>query len=66
MVGLPETDGQGKILSDAWDYKGRPAVRSQSGGWASAAMILDVSANTLSVFTAPYVQNILYYQTRPI
>ncbi|OAY73604.1 Protein NRT1/ PTR FAMILY 6.3, partial [Ananas comosus] len=42
MVGLPETDGQGKILSDAWDYKGRPAVRSQSGGWASAAMILVV------------------------
>ncbi|KAM0935617.1 putative ABC-type nitrate transporter [Dioscorea sansibarensis] len=32
----------GTILSDAWDYKGRPSVRTQSGGWTSAAMILGV------------------------
>ncbi|XP_051115462.1 protein NRT1/ PTR FAMILY 6.3-like [Andrographis paniculata] len=29
-------------LHDAWDCKGRPALRSASGGWASAAMILGV------------------------
>ncbi|MCL7046236.1 hypothetical protein MKW94_025320 [Papaver nudicaule] len=29
-------------LSDAWDYKGKPADRSRSGGWLSAAMILGV------------------------
>ncbi|WOK98066.1 protein NRT1/ PTR FAMILY 6.3-like [Canna indica] len=45
MVGLPETDTSGEILSDAWDYKGRPAVRSRTGGWTSAAMILVVELN---------------------
>ncbi|PON53855.1 Proton-dependent oligopeptide transporter [Parasponia andersonii] len=35
---LPQT--QGKTLPDAWDYKDRPAERSKSGGWTSAAMIL--------------------------
>ena len=35
---LPQT--QGKTLPDAWDYKGRPAERARSGGWAAAAMIL--------------------------
>lgn len=29
-----------KILSDAWDFNGRPAVRFKTGGWAAAAMIL--------------------------
>ncbi|CAN1186000.1 Protein NRT1/ PTR FAMILY 6.3 [Linum perenne] len=29
-----------QTLPDAWDFKGRPAVRSKSGGWSSAAMIL--------------------------
>ncbi|CAL4968437.1 unnamed protein product [Urochloa decumbens] len=33
------------IVDDAWDYKGRPAVRSSSGGWLSAAMILVVELN---------------------
>ncbi|XP_021768447.1 protein NRT1/ PTR FAMILY 6.3-like [Chenopodium quinoa] len=28
------------IVSDAWDYKGHPAHRSNTGGWKSAAMIL--------------------------
>ncbi|KAI6702261.1 hypothetical protein NL676_011397 [Syzygium grande] len=37
-MSLPET--QGKTLPDAWDYKGRPADRSRTGGWTSAAMIL--------------------------
>ncbi|CAN6288547.1 unnamed protein product [Urochloa humidicola] len=32
-------------MVDAWDYKGRPAVRSSSGGWLSAAMILVVELN---------------------
>ncbi|OMO55155.1 Proton-dependent oligopeptide transporter family [Corchorus capsularis] len=42
MASLPVT--QVKTLPDAWDYKGRPAERSKSGGWASAAMILGVEA----------------------
>ncbi|KAJ8485068.1 hypothetical protein OPV22_017553 [Ensete ventricosum] len=42
MVGLPETND---ILSDAWNYKGRPAVRSRTGGWSGAAMILVVELN---------------------
>ena len=29
-----------KPVSDAWDYKGRPALRSSTGRWAAAAMIL--------------------------
>ncbi|CAN6273321.1 unnamed protein product [Urochloa humidicola] len=33
------------MVVDAWDYKGRPAVRSSSGGWLSAAMILVVELN---------------------
>ncbi|KAJ4839978.1 hypothetical protein Tsubulata_033153, partial [Turnera subulata] len=38
IMSLPET--QGKTLPDAWDYKGRPADRSKTGGWISSAMIL--------------------------
>ncbi|URD74609.1 POT family [Musa troglodytarum] len=46
MVGLPETSAaSGEVLSDAWDYKGRLAVRSRTGGWTSAAMILVVELN---------------------
>ncbi|GMN32723.1 hypothetical protein TIFTF001_003814 [Ficus carica] len=40
--GPPQT--QGKTLSDAWDYKGRPTEKSKTGGWGSAAMILGVEA----------------------
>ncbi|KAG6477359.1 hypothetical protein ZIOFF_066612 [Zingiber officinale] len=40
MVGLPEHKASGEIVADAWDYSGRPAVRSGTGGWTSAAMIL--------------------------
>ena len=35
---LPQT--QGETIPDAWDYQGRPAERSKTGGWAAAAMIL--------------------------
>ncbi|XP_050229487.1 protein NRT1/ PTR FAMILY 6.3 [Mercurialis annua] len=37
---LPQT--QGKTILDAWDYKGRPADKSKTGGWGSSAMILGV------------------------
>ena len=37
---LPETASEGKALTDAWDYKGRPASRAITGGWGCAAMIL--------------------------
>ncbi|GJN09388.1 hypothetical protein PR202_ga27391 [Eleusine coracana subsp. coracana] len=33
------------MMVDAWDYKGRPAVRDSSGGWSAAAMILGVELN---------------------
>ncbi|KAL1830159.1 hypothetical protein DCAR_0209567 [Daucus carota subsp. sativus] len=42
-MALPETQAD-KTLQDAWDYKGRPAVRSTTGGWTAAAMILGVEA----------------------
>ena len=41
MSDLPQT--QGKTLPDAWDYKGRPAERSKTGGWTAAAMILGLT-----------------------
>ncbi|KAL3829875.1 hypothetical protein ACJIZ3_018677 [Penstemon smallii] len=42
-VVLPETKQEAESrLPDAWDYKGRPALKSSSGGWTSAAMILGV------------------------
>jgi hypothetical protein len=37
---LPESGSDGKALMDAWDYKGRPASRATTGGWACAAMTL--------------------------
>ncbi|KAK2994850.1 hypothetical protein RJ640_012813 [Escallonia rubra] len=40
---LPEQQGDDRnTLPDAWDFSGRPAQRSTTGGWASAAMILGV------------------------
>ncbi|KAJ3689848.1 hypothetical protein LUZ61_019012 [Rhynchospora tenuis] len=42
MASLPDTNSASKTLSDAWDFKGRPAVRSLTGVWACAAMILGV------------------------
>ncbi|XP_077235453.1 nitrate transporter 1.1 [Tasmannia lanceolata] len=40
-MALPQTNEE-ITLSDAWDYEGRPAERSKTGGWTSAAMILGV------------------------
>ncbi|KAL0373034.1 UNVERIFIED_CONTAM: protein NRT1/ PTR FAMILY 6.3 [Sesamum calycinum] len=38
---LPETAHQAaETIPDAWDYKGRLSLKSSSGGWGSAAMIL--------------------------
>ncbi|CAL9113372.1 unnamed protein product, partial [Musa acuminata var. zebrina] len=42
MASLPETAVEGKTLPDAWDFKGRPAVKSRTGGWSCAATILGV------------------------
>ncbi|KAK7265903.1 hypothetical protein RJT34_33528 [Clitoria ternatea] len=42
MTTLPQT--QGKTIPDAWDYKGNPAQRSNTGGWTAAATILGVEA----------------------
>ncbi|XP_078448110.1 nitrate transporter 1.1 [Wolffia australiana] len=44
MASLPKTD-VGETISDAWNYKGRPAVRSLTGGWTAAASILVVELN---------------------
>ncbi|KAH7862226.1 hypothetical protein Vadar_001656 [Vaccinium darrowii] len=44
-MALPDTYDQATFtLPDAWDFKGRPAIRSATGGWNSAAMILGVEA----------------------
>ncbi|CAA2986164.1 NRT1 PTR FAMILY -like [Olea europaea subsp. europaea] len=44
-MALPETQQEAaETVPDAWDYKGRPAQKSSSGGWTSAAMILGVEA----------------------
>ncbi|XP_019171387.1 PREDICTED: protein NRT1/ PTR FAMILY 6.3-like [Ipomoea nil] len=43
-MAFPQTKNDAKILPDAWDFHGRPALRSSSGGWSSAAMILGVEA----------------------
>ncbi|XP_076914201.1 protein NRT1/ PTR FAMILY 6.3-like [Bidens hawaiensis] len=60
-MALPELQAA-KTLPDAWDYKGRPAVRATTGGWVSAAMILGVEAcerlTTLSI-----VVNLVTYLT---
>lgn len=37
---LPQTHEDAKTVPDAWDYKGRQALHSTTGGWHSAAMIL--------------------------
>ncbi|VFQ93658.1 unnamed protein product [Cuscuta campestris] len=43
-MALPNTEMEAKTLQDSWDSKGRPSLRSSSGGWTSAAMILGVEA----------------------
>ncbi|KAJ9549914.1 hypothetical protein OSB04_022457 [Centaurea solstitialis] len=43
-MALPDPESHSQMakttLPDAWDSKGRPATRSTTGGWTSAAMIL--------------------------
>lgn len=46
-MSLPQTQDDAKTVSDAWDYKGRPAVRSATGGWTSAAMILGLISSLI-------------------
>ncbi|GJX38918.1 glutamine--tRNA ligase-like protein [Tanacetum coccineum] len=47
MVVPAVTESQvAKTLPDAWDYKGKPATRSTTSGWASAAMILVIEIRT--------------------
>ncbi|XAR54968.1 Nitrate-transporting ATPase [Bertholletia excelsa] len=43
MAGSPDSQ-EFDTLRNAWDHKGRPAQKSSSGGWTSAAMILGVEA----------------------
>ncbi|OAY56720.2 protein NRT1/ PTR FAMILY 6.3 [Manihot esculenta] len=57
---LPQT--LGKTLPDAWDYKGRPAERSKTGGWTSAAMILGGEACE-RLTTLGIVVNLVTYLT---
>ncbi|GJT53176.1 NRT1/ PTR family 6.3-like protein [Tanacetum coccineum] len=52
-----------KTLPDAWDYKGKPATRSTTGGWASAAMILGVEACE-RLTTLGIAVNLVTYLTR--
>lgn len=62
---LPETRDQaaaGDTMADAWDYKGRPARRSSSGGWISAAMILGIEA-TERLTTLGIAVNLVTYLT---
>ncbi|KAF2299016.1 hypothetical protein GH714_029949 [Hevea brasiliensis] len=52
----------GKTLPDAWDYKGRPAEGSKTGGWGSAAMILGGEACE-RLTTLGVVVNLVTYLT---
>lgn len=59
MAPLPETNGgvgggEGETLSDAWDYKGRPAARSRTGGWTCAATILGSVEHLIFQFNTLY------------
>lgn len=60
---LPHTKQEAETLPDAWDYKGRPARRASSGGWASAAMILGVEGCE-RLTTLGIAVNLLTYLTR--
>jgi len=54
-MSLPETKSD-DILLDAWDFQGRPADRSKTGGWASAAMILCKYNHIIKVLEKSYQQ----------
>ncbi|XP_028790966.1 protein NRT1/ PTR FAMILY 6.3-like [Neltuma alba] len=60
MSSLPET--MSETVPDAWDFKGRPALRSKSGGWTAAAMILGGEAME-RMTTLGIVVNLVTYLT---
>lgn len=55
-MSLPETKSD--ILLDAWDFQGRPADRSKTGGWGSAAMILCKYTHIIKVSKEKSTNNI--------
>ncbi|KAI4315278.1 hypothetical protein L6164_028107 [Bauhinia variegata] len=55
-------NSDGKTIADAWDYKGRSAEKSQTGGWISAAMILATEA-TERLTTLGIAVNLVTYLT---
>ncbi|KAF5478469.1 hypothetical protein F2P56_005027 [Juglans regia] len=57
----PQT--QRETLPDAWDYNGRPAERSKTGGWMAAAMILGGEAME-RLTTLGIAVNLVTYMTR--
>ncbi|KAJ1392683.1 PTR2 family proton/oligopeptide symporter, conserved site [Sesbania bispinosa] len=57
---LPQTQGQ--TIPDAWDFKGRQAERSKTGGWTSAAMILGAEASE-RLTTMSIAVNLVTYLT---
>ncbi|KAK1374726.1 putative nitrate-transporting ATPase [Heracleum sosnowskyi] len=61
-MALSETQAD-KTLQDAWDYKGRPALRSTTGGWTASAMILGVEACE-RLTTLGIAVNLVTYLTR--
>ncbi|XP_031502787.1 protein NRT1/ PTR FAMILY 6.3-like [Nymphaea colorata] len=60
-VAYEEDDNKG-LVSDAWDYKGRPAKALESGGWTSAASILVVEL-TERLTTLGIAVNLVTYLT---
>ncbi|CAN4097767.1 unnamed protein product [Withania somnifera] len=60
---LPQTHQDTKVVADAWDYKGRPVLRSTSGGWFGATMILGVEAVERLV-TLGIAVNLVVYLTK--
>lgn len=53
-MNIAEKDAALDVLPDAWDSKDRPAVRTRSGGWLSAAMILGHNSQYIIFFYSIY------------
>ncbi|CAL9068156.1 protein NRT1/ PTR FAMILY 6.3-like [Musa acuminata AAA Group] len=66
IVVLPETAGEERPLSDAWDSKGRPAIKSRTGGWVCAATSLVVEMGerlatlSIAVNLGPYLRGTMH------
>ncbi|KAJ8511693.1 hypothetical protein OPV22_002127 [Ensete ventricosum] len=66
IAGLPETAGEERPLSDAWDFKGRPAIKSRTGGWVCAATSLVVEMGerlatlSIAVNLGPYLRRTMH------